>query len=83
MSPTGSTRIGEIGFTTSGYYLDRLPQWVREFNGRTPPEDGFLARVPARWDHLADEAGAPQRPDDFPGESGTLRAHQRSSAPRR
>jgi predicted AlkP superfamily pyrophosphatase or phosphodiesterase len=61
---------GEIGFTTSGYYLDRLPQWVQEFNGRTPPEDGFLTRVPPRWDHLADEGGAPQRPDDFPGESG-------------
>jgi predicted AlkP superfamily pyrophosphatase or phosphodiesterase len=60
---------GEIGFTTSGYYLDRLPEWVREFNGRTPPYDGFLARVPTRWDHLADEGGAPQRPDDFPGES--------------
>ena len=61
---------GEIGFTTSGYYLDRLPQWVQEFNGRTPPEDGFLARVPPSWEHLADEGGAPQRPDDFPGESG-------------
>ena len=61
--------IGEVGFTTSGYYLDRLPEWVREFNGRTPPEDGFLARVPPQWDHLAEEAGAPNRPDDFPGES--------------
>jgi predicted AlkP superfamily pyrophosphatase or phosphodiesterase len=60
---------GEIGFTTSGYYLDRLPHWVREFNGEHPPEDGFLARVPARWDHLVDEGGAPDRPDDFPGES--------------
>jgi len=62
--------VEEVGFTTSGYYLDRLPQWVREFNGHDPPEDGFLTRVPPRWDHLTDEAGAPQRPDDFPGESG-------------
>ncbi len=60
---------GEIGFTTSGYYLDRLPQWVRAFNGRTPPEDGFLAGVPPNWNHLADEGGPPQRPDDFSGES--------------
>jgi predicted AlkP superfamily pyrophosphatase or phosphodiesterase len=60
---------GEVGFTTSGYYLDRLPQWIQEFNGRNPPEDGFLARVPPQWDHLAQETAAPNRPDDFPGES--------------
>jgi predicted AlkP superfamily pyrophosphatase or phosphodiesterase len=62
-------QAGEVGFTTSGYYLDRLPGWVREFNGSTPPEDGFLSRIPPDWEHLADEGGAPQRPDDFPGES--------------
>jgi predicted AlkP superfamily pyrophosphatase or phosphodiesterase len=61
--------IGQVGFTSSGYYLDQLPPWVREFNGRTPPDDGFLARVPPQWDHLAEEAGALSRPDDFPGES--------------
>ena len=61
--------VGEVGFTTSGYYLDRLPHWVRAFNGRTPPEDGFLAGVPPNWNHIADEGGSPQRPDDFSGES--------------
>jgi predicted AlkP superfamily pyrophosphatase or phosphodiesterase len=61
---------GEVGFTTSRYYLERLPQWIREWNGLDPPRDGFLARVPRTWDHLADVGGAPGRPDDFPGESG-------------
>ena len=61
--------IGEVGFTTSRYYLNQLPQWVREWNGRNPPQDGFLARVPRTWDHLDEVGGAPQRPDDFPGES--------------
>jgi predicted AlkP superfamily pyrophosphatase or phosphodiesterase len=61
--------IGEVGFTTSRYYLSELPQWVREWNGESPPRDGFLARVPRTWEHLADVGEAPQRPDDFPGES--------------
>jgi predicted AlkP superfamily pyrophosphatase or phosphodiesterase len=59
----------EIGFTTSGYYLDRLPAWVRAFNGHDPPEDGFFSRVPESWDHIADAGGPPRRPDDFSGES--------------
>jgi hypothetical protein len=63
-------QVDEVGFTSSRYYLDRLPQWVEEFNGRAPPEDGFLSRVPTRWDHLADEAERAERFDDFPGESG-------------
>jgi predicted AlkP superfamily pyrophosphatase or phosphodiesterase len=65
--------VGEIGFTTSRYYLDRLPGWVRAFNGHDPPEDGFLSRIPSTWDHLADAGGSPQRPDDFSGESDQYR----------
>jgi predicted AlkP superfamily pyrophosphatase or phosphodiesterase len=61
---------GEVGFTTSRYYLERLPDWIRDFNGRDPPRDGFLSRVPRTWEHRSDAGGAPDRPDDFPGESG-------------
>jgi hypothetical protein len=62
-------RNGVVGFTSSRYYMERLPPWVREFNGHDPPTDGFLARLPARWEHLADGEGELRRPDDFPGES--------------
>jgi predicted AlkP superfamily pyrophosphatase or phosphodiesterase len=56
---------GEIGFTTSGYYRDTLPDWIQQWNGTEPLEDGFLARVPERWEHPEGEA----RPDDYFAES--------------
>ena len=57
------------GFTTSRYYLKQLPDWVRRFDGEDPPRDGFLARVPERWEHPTGEPANGAAPDDFPGES--------------
>ena len=54
-------------FTTSRYYAPSLPPWVETWNGAHPPEDGFLAALPAVWEH-----GAPPNasvPDDFEGEA--------------
>ena len=44
-------RTGRVGFATSRHYLEKLPHWVQEWNGQDPPNDGFLARVPERWEH--------------------------------
>ena len=57
------------GFTTSRYYLEALPDWVRRFDGADPPRDGFLARVPERWEHPTGDPANGAAPDDFPGES--------------
>ncbi len=57
------------GFTTSRYYRSALPDWVRRFDGGDPPRDGFLARVPERWEHPTDAPANGAAPDDFPGES--------------
>jgi predicted AlkP superfamily pyrophosphatase or phosphodiesterase len=54
-------------FTTSRYYTDALPAWAEHFNGASPPEDGFLAAVPERWEHGVSLDGA--APDDFEGEA--------------
>jgi predicted AlkP superfamily pyrophosphatase or phosphodiesterase len=54
-------------FTTSRYYAEALPPWVEIWNGANPPEDGFLAALPAAWEHGA--PAHPQVPDDFPGEA--------------
>ncbi|MCP4003120.1 MAG: alkaline phosphatase family protein [bacterium] len=60
---------GDVGFTTSRYYLAELPAWVKAFNGEDPLHDGFLAGLPATWTHDPEFAQNPKRPDDFAGES--------------
>ena len=52
------------GFTSSGYYLDQLPEYIRQFNGSSPLENGFIAGLPDQWDH----PGGTYRRDDYPGE---------------
>lgn len=52
-------------FTTSGYYAERLPDWVVAWNGASPPEDGFLAELPETWSHASE---GPPRADAFEGE---------------
>jgi predicted AlkP superfamily pyrophosphatase or phosphodiesterase len=56
---------GAVGFTTSRYYRDALPDWVERFN------EGLLAGLPDTWEHALEDAPppAPPRPDDYPGES--------------
>ena len=54
-------------FTTSRYYASALPPWVDAFNGARPPEDGFLAALPAAWEHGAPANAATE--DDFAGET--------------
>jgi predicted AlkP superfamily pyrophosphatase or phosphodiesterase len=54
-------------FTTSRYYREALPAWVEAWNGRDPPNDGFLAAVPELWEH-GDVARA-KTPDDYEGEA--------------
>jgi predicted AlkP superfamily pyrophosphatase or phosphodiesterase len=52
-------------FTTSRYYRDTLPSWVREWNARRP-----AARLAGRsWDLLMPE-GAYSEPDSMPAEKG-------------
>ncbi|MCG8592049.1 MAG: alkaline phosphatase family protein [Proteobacteria bacterium] len=69
-SPNGAywlSRETSVGFTTSGYYRDELPDWLLAFNGRDPGRDGFWSRLPERWEHAAVYPGV--REDDFSGES--------------
>ena len=50
--------LGDVtGFTTSRYYADELPAWVRAWNA------GLAERVPDTWRHATSPA------DDQPGES--------------
>lgn len=53
------------GMATSSYYMPRLPEWVREFNG-----SGWIDRhLPAAWTKLLpDEAYDRFGPDDMQGE---------------
>lgn len=51
-------------FTSSGYYMDALPDYVKAFNGTGPLTDGPLSDLPPTWEH---ETG-PWRADDYPGE---------------
>ncbi|HET6363342.1 MAG TPA: alkaline phosphatase family protein [Gemmatimonadota bacterium] len=54
-------------FVTSAYYMDRLPDWVRGFNGAAR----FSSHFGSTWDRLLPaEAYALQGPDDAPGEDG-------------
>ena len=59
-------REGALGFTTSAYYLPELPPWVREWTGRDPARDGFLARVPVRWVHPTGDPANGARADAYP-----------------
>jgi predicted AlkP superfamily pyrophosphatase or phosphodiesterase len=59
------SRKGSVGFTTSRYYRESLPDWVVRFNAR------FLDGLPETWAHALDGAPPPPppRPDDYAGES--------------
>jgi arylsulfatase A-like enzyme len=54
-------REGALGFTTSRYYREALPDWVEAWNTR------MLEPLPKAWKHEFDE-GAP-RIDDYVGEA--------------
>ena len=56
-----------IGFTSSRYYREALPQWVARFNGRSV-EDGFIGELPYHWKHQK-KFPLYGRADDFVGES--------------
>lgn len=60
---------GTPGFTSSGYYLPERPAWLRAWNGREPPADGFWARLPDAWRPAPALEAPGARPDDFPAES--------------
>jgi predicted AlkP superfamily pyrophosphatase or phosphodiesterase len=53
-----------VTFTSSGYYMAELPDYVKAFNG----ESNLAARLPAQWLHPAGDA----RADDYPGEATTF-----------
>ena len=57
-----------VGYTTSRYYLEELPDWVVQWNGIDPPTDGLLAELPETWSHSVESGPPPSRPDDFIGE---------------
>ena len=52
-------------FTTSTYYMDTLPAWVRAFNARRVPQ-GFAGRA---WTPLLPDSAYPE-PDSVPTEAG-------------
>lgn len=55
------SRAPGVGFTSSRYYLEALPEWVKTFGAKV------AERVPERWEH--DAGGYTAAPDDFEGES--------------
>ncbi len=57
------------GFSTSAYYMDALPGWVREWNGQDPGSDGLLRGIPETWIHRSAAPGPFGRKDDFSRES--------------
>ena len=61
------------GFTSSTYYGDDLPDYVRALNGSDFFVDGFAGNFPAAWTH----GEGTHRADDYVGESQT---HARKSA---
>jgi len=56
------------GFTSSRYYLERLPDWVAQWHGEAPLTSGWLRDVPERWEHPSGAPANGARADDFPGE---------------
>lgn len=51
-------------FTSSRYYMNRLPDWLMQFNGNNFFTDGAAGDLPVTWAHGPGSV----RPDDFPGE---------------
>ncbi len=60
-------RDGDLGWTSSSYYLEALPRWVDRFNG-SGPEGGFVGRLPVEWTHETGNPANGARADDFPAE---------------
>jgi hypothetical protein len=54
-------------FTSSLYYQTALPPWVETWNGIAAPADGFLAGLPAQWEHGPTPEA--RTVDDYAGES--------------
>ena len=52
-------------FTTSGFYANELPTYVKDFNGEDPLVNGYLKDIPDTWVH----DGGSFRRDDYPGET--------------
>ena len=61
-------RVGKVGFTSSAYYVDALPDWVAAWNGEDAV-GGLFADLPDAWSHDVEADRVAGRPDDFPGES--------------
>jgi predicted AlkP superfamily pyrophosphatase or phosphodiesterase len=61
-----------VGFISSRYYMDALPEWVEHFNGADPPHDGFFSWLPDEWVHDPEAVKRSPREDDFPGEADQL-----------
>jgi len=57
-------RGGSGAFTTSRYYREALPEWVRAWS-----RDRVLEGLPAEWDYRDLAFEAPIREDDYPHES--------------
>ncbi|MFT7685938.1 MAG: putative AlkP superfamily pyrophosphatase or phosphodiesterase [Candidatus Azotimanducaceae bacterium] len=51
-------------FTTSGYYADELPEFIKQFNGEDPLVDGYLKGISETWVH----GEGSLRIDDYEGE---------------
>jgi hypothetical protein len=61
-----------VGFTSSRYYMEALPEWVGHFNGADPPRDGFFSWLPEEWVHDPAAVARSPREDDYPGEADQL-----------
>jgi arylsulfatase A-like enzyme len=55
-----------LGFTTSRWYREALPEWVQRFNGEGA--SGFVAALPAEWRHASGSPPNGARPDPHPRE---------------
>lgn len=67
--------LGEtLGFTTSRYYRDALPEWVARFN-RAPRGDGFLGGLPPNWVHESGDPANGARRDVYSGEDKRFSNH--------
>lgn len=51
-------------FTSSGFYMRTLPDWLSSYNGDDILEDGYLGRLPRDWRHHLN----PYRPDNYAAE---------------
>ncbi|MBW2234955.1 MAG: alkaline phosphatase family protein [Deltaproteobacteria bacterium] len=59
-------RTEALGFTTSRWYREALPEWVERFNGKGA--SGFVAALPAEWQHATGSPANGARPDPHPRE---------------